>query len=176
MKTCHVMVGLPATGKSFLVKKLKESLDSVWIYSTDMFIEAVAKDHGLTYSEVFATSIKDAQDFNDEKVTLAFQMGIDIIWDQTNLGVKKRATIINKAKQYGYRVEAHCILPPEPNAIGLQLEWKRRLEGRPGKTIPTYVLENMVKNYHEASDEEGFDQVTYYNMWGEVLYKTQPLV
>lgn len=176
MKTAHILVGLPATGKSYLVDKIKGDLTSCWIYSTDMYIEAMAEDSGLTYDEVFESNIQDATRFNNEKVEFAAQMGIDVIWDQTNLGLRKRKKILDFFKGYGYRVECHGIRPPDPEKLGFQLEWRRRLDSREGKTIPLHVMSNMLQSYHEPSDEEGFDKVSYYNMWGDLLYTTEPLV
>lgn len=55
---CYVMVGLPATGKSTLIEGMYKP--DTWIYSTDMYIESMAEDNGITYNEAFESNIKAA--------------------------------------------------------------------------------------------------------------------
>ena len=52
------MVGLPATGKSTLIEGMYKP--DTWIYSTDMYIESMAEDNGITYNEAFESNIKAA--------------------------------------------------------------------------------------------------------------------
>ena len=164
---CTVMVGLPGTGKSTLIKDMYNP--DTWIYSTDMYIESMAEDNGITYNEAFESNIKAATEFNEEKLTTMMSLQKDIIWDQTNLGVKKRAKIINRMKKAGYQVRCVCIMPPEPAHISDQKDWKFRLEHRPGKNIPNHVLANMIESYVVPTIEEGFDMVSFYNMHGALL-------
>lgn len=160
---CKVMIGLPACGKSTIINKIKS--DDCWVYSTDMYIEEVAKDHGITYSEAFEANIKAATEFNDRHVKEAMKLGKPVLWDQTNLGAGKRRKIVNLAKENGYRVEAHVILKPKQTDVG---EWQRRLLSREGKNIPTNVLLNMIESFVMPSKDEGFDEIVQYNMYGEV--------
>lgn len=169
MKTCYVMVGLPATGKSTLVNKMREMDSDAFVYSTDNFIEDAAKHFGKTYNEMFEDNIKPATAAMEEMLTTAMKYNQDVIWDQTNTGVKKRTKIINRMKQAGYRVECHFICPPGASQISDQVEWKNRLNGRPGKTIPTNVIASMTENLVEPTLDEGFDEVVVYNMYGIVL-------
>lgn len=164
---CYVMVGLPATGKSTLIKGMYKP--DTWIYSTDMYIESMAEDNGITYNEAFESNIKAATEFNETKLNTMMGLQKDIIWDQTNLGVKKRKKIINRMKQAGYQVRCECIMPPEPAHISDQKDWKYRLENRPGKTIPNFVLTNMIETYTLPTIDEGFDMITFYNMHGALL-------
>ena len=164
MPTCTVFVGLPALGKSTFIEKLK-TVD-VWIYSTDMYIDAVAEDNGITYSEAFASNIDAATKFNEQKLKTMINLGRDVIWDQTNLGVGKRRKIVNRMRDAGYTVDCVCLLPPEAGWIDDQKEWKRRLDGREGKTIPTHVLANMLESFVVPTLDEGFDRVRYYSMYG----------
>lgn len=167
MPTCTVFVGLPALGKSTFIKKLKT--DDVWIYSTDMYIDAVAEDNGITYSEAFASNIDAATKFNEQKLKTMINLGRDIIWDQTNLGVGKRRKIINRMRAAGYTVNCVCLMPPEAGWIDDQKEWKRRLESRPGKIIPTHVLSNMLESFVVPTAAEGFDRIEYYSMYGMTI-------
>lgn len=164
---CYVMVGLPATGKSTRIKGMYTP--DTWIYSTDMYIESMAEDNGITYNEAFESNIKAATEFNEEKLKTMMDLQKDIIWDQTNLGVKKRKKIINRMKQAGYQVRCECIMPPEPSHISDMKDWKYRLENRPGKNIPNHIMANMIESYVIPTIDEGFDMITFYNMHGALL-------
>ena len=166
---CTVMVGLPALGKSTFIQKLKT--DDNWIYSTDMYIDAVAEDHGITYSEAFETNIQAATRFNEQKLESMVRLKKDIIFDQTNLGLGKRRKIINRMRQAGYTVNCICLLQPEAGWLDDQKVWQHRLNNRPGKVIPNHVIANMLESFVVPTIEEGFDSIKYYNMYGvEVIY------
>lgn len=167
MPTCTVFVGLPALGKSTIIKKMKN--EENWIYSTDMYIDAVAEDNSITYSEAFASNIDAATKFNEQKLKTMIGLGRDIIWDQTNLGKGKRRKIINRMRDAGYTVNCVCLVPPEAGHLDDQKEWKRRLESRPGKTIPIHVLSNMIENFSVPTSAEGFDNIEYRNMFGHLI-------
>lgn len=90
----------------------------------------------------------------------------NVVWDQTNLGAKKRSKIINRMKQAGYFVECECFLPPE--TVEDIAEWNRRLHSRQGKTIDEGVITNMVKTFVIPTIEEGFDSVVYWDIYGKL--------
>lgn len=162
---CYVMIGLPALGKSTLIEGMYKP--DTWIYSTDMYIESVAEDHGLTYADVFETNIQAATRFNEEKVESMMKLRKDIIWDQINLGVGKRHNIINRMKRAGYQVRGVCLMLPKTDED--MTEWNRRLVSRPGKTIPNHVIANMMESFVQPTVEEGFDMITFYDMYGGLL-------
>ena len=170
---CTVMVGLPATGKSTRVESQREIYDAidmdVFVYSTDRYIEDAARHFGKTYNEMFEDNFKGATASMEQLLSEAIEKGSDGIWDQTNLGVKKRKNIVNRMKQAGYQVRCECILPPEPSHISDMKDWKHRLENRPGKNIPNYVLTNMIESYVIPTIDEGFDTISFYNMHGALL-------
>lgn len=161
------MVGLPATGKSTLIKGMYKP--DTWIYSTDDYIESMAKMRGLTYNDVFEETIKEATQMCNGGLDRAIADGLDVIFDQTNLGVKKRKKIINRMKRAGYQVRCECIMPPEPAHISDQKDWKYRLENRPGKNIPNHIMANMIESYAIPTIDEGFDMISFYNMHGALL-------
>jgi predicted kinase len=168
---CTVMVGLPALGKSTFIASLKTNDN--WIYSTDMFIDAVAEDNGITYSEAFASNIQTATEFNEQKLQTMIRLQRDVIWDQTNLGIGKRRKIIDRMKQAGYAVNCICLLPPEPGHLDDQEVWSFRLNNRPGKVIPNHVIANMLETFVVPTIDEGFDNIHYYNMYGaEINYES----
>lgn len=163
--TCYVMIGLPAIGKSTFINRIRDA--DTWIYSTDMFIDAVAEDNGLTYAEAFESNIKAATEFNERKVETMMKLKKDIIWDQTNLGKAKRKKIIDRMKKAGYLLQAVYFTSPETDEE--IAEHKRRLNSRPGKIIPNHVLANMKESLVPPTIDEGFDVIQTYNMYGDLL-------
>lgn len=170
---CYVMVGLPGLGKSTAVERthviLGDNSENVFVYSTDAIIERIADQLGKSYDEVFSVHIKSAQIEADLDLARNIEEKMMVIWDQTNTTVKKRKRIIDKMKRAGYDVECVYIRAPEPGNIDDMKEWKRRLDSRPGKTIPENIMQNMIDSLVEPSIDEGFDRVVTYNIYGEKL-------
>ena len=164
---CTVMVGLPGLGKSTLIEGMYKP--DTFIYSTDSLLEEWAAEEGKTYNEVFSELIGDATGAMNSALDVAIRERLDVVWDQTNLGVGKRRKIINRMKQAGYQVRCDCIVPPEEGHFSDLKDWKYRLQNRPGKTIPNEVLSNMYKSFVMPTIEEGFDMITFYNMHGALL-------
>lgn len=164
---CTVMVGLPAMGKSTLVEGMYKP--DTFTYSTDNILERIADQLGKTYDDVFEKHIKSATGEAGINLAYAIKEHQDIIWDQTNLGVKKRKNIINRMKQAGYQIRCDCIVPFEDDYDDNKKVWAERLANRPGKTIPENVLYNMMDSYVRPTIEEGFDMITFYNMHGALL-------
>lgn len=166
---CTVMVGLPAMGKSTRVRDMSTIDPDVFVYSTDNILERIAKFLGKTYDEVFEKHIKSATAEADIDLAYAIKERQDIIWDQTNLGVKKRAKIINRMRQAGYQVRCEYIVPPASDYSGDKEDWAQRLANRPGKTIPQHILSNMIESFVMPTADEGFDMITFYDMHGALL-------
>ena len=164
---CTVMVGLPATGKSTRVRELIAMNPDAFVYSTDNLIEEWAKGQGWTYDFAFAKYIDKATSEMNRMLDTAIRERMDIIWDQTNLGAKKRAKIINRMRNAGYRVKSEVIRIPEGDS---QYEdWRHRLAGRAGKTIPDHVIESMMDSYVKPTVDEGFDSVHEFDMYGNLI-------
>lgn len=167
MKNAYIFVGLPATGKSTMIEKAMNIYNgNMFVYSTDNYIETIAKLNGSTYNDMFAATIKEATQMCDEGLEQAIADGLDIIWDQTNLGLKKRKSIIDKLKPKNYFLHAVAIEMPESGHFDAWNEYKFRLQNREGKNIPEHIINNMFRSYVLPTVEEGFDRVEIYNMWG----------
>lgn len=164
---CYVMVGLPASGKSTRVDEMAEMNPDVFVYSTDNIIERIAEQLGKIYDDVFEKHIKSAQTEADIWLAEAIKNRLDIVFDQTNLGAGKRKRIINRMKQAGYKIECECYLPPE--TVEDIAEWDRRLHNRPGKTISDHIIENMVKTFVVPTLDEGFDKITFIDIYGKIV-------
>lgn len=166
MPICTVMVGLPALGKSTRVRELTTMNPDAFVYSTDNLIEEWAKGQGWTYDFAFAKYIDKATSEMNLLLDTAIRERMDIIWDQTNLGSGKRSRIINRMRQNGYDVYCECVLPPEDGRIDDLREWQRRLDNRTGKTIPAHVFDNMCSTFVEPTLNEGFDDISFWDIRG----------
>lgn len=150
----HILVGLPGVGKSTLVRELRTL--STFVYSTDAKIEEIAQRNNKTYDEMFEQAISTAKKEMDYELRLAKKAEVDIIWDQTNLSSKKRKSIVQSLGSY------ICIC----HYVKMTNEevWKQRLNSRPGKTIPSNILQSMCSNLQEPTLAEGFQIIYTYDM------------
>lgn len=167
MPTVTVMVGLPGSGKSTCIQSVYAD-PNLFVYSTDHLLEVAAKELELTYNDVFDDLIKSVTRAADTSLAAAIKQNKDVVWDQTNCTVKKRATILRKFPA-SYLKLCVCFVPPQ-NAVEQQ-ELNRRLDNRPGKTIPAHITRNMASSFVMPTTEEGFDVVEYYNIFGQRLSK-----
>ena len=158
MPKCTILVGVPASGKStWWRNKYGEYPPSV--ASTDKIIEEVASSYGMTYDEGFKGLIQFAEIIMWRQITSCLMRGGDFIIDRTNLSVKSRKKFIDKLKLHRYNIE--CVVFPMPGTEKLSSdEWNRRLESRPGKNIPGYILSSMIEHYEPPTESEGFSKIT----------------
>lgn len=151
--TLWMLIGVPCAGKSTWVDyQLENCDDPPFIASTDSLIEHIAKQEGKTYNEVFKDNIKAVEKRMYAQVALATDLNECIIWDQTNLTRKSRAKKLIMIPDH-YAKIAVVFTSPESE------ELKRRLDSRPGKTIPPHIVESMIEMMEFPCVSEGFDQI-----------------
>ena len=149
MPKCTFLIGVPGSGKSTWFDKNQVGT----LISSDDIIESIASEYEMTYNECFQDLIKFAEKAMWRNLELCAEDQEDVVIDRTNLTVKSRKRFMNFLK--GYTFEAVVFPTPE------EMEWRRRLNSRPGKTIPADVLASMSKNFEPPSEAEGFSKVTY---------------
>ena len=151
MPKLYMLVGVPGSGKSTWVKNQEFWMKDYAYISTDMWVEMEAERRGVTYSEIFQEYMPKAVELMANQVELARDKGMDIIWDQTS------TTIATRAKKFRMLPEYYAIAVvfriPEPE------ELQRRLASRPGKVIPSEVLDDMIAKWQEPTLEEGFNEI-----------------
>ena len=163
-KIALIMVGLPGCGKSTFISSFdfmnlnikgltKGAEDYFMVLSTDDYIDAVAEAKGLTYSEAFKDNIKDAEVALKERLKIAVEQDYTIIWDQTNLRKKKRATIINSIPNDYHKVAIEFDVPFDI----ISERVKHRAE-QTGKHIGYNILKSMCDSREPVSADEGFDE------------------
>lgn len=158
MPTLYVLVGLPATGKSTWVLAREKY---AFVYSTDSYLESVADIEGKTYNEIFSPELmKKATKVNDSDLRKALEFQEDIIWDQTNLGVKKRRSILSRIPSYYKKVCVSFQMPESDEEKEIHLD---RLNSRPGKIIPLHIIDSMINSYSAPTLDEGFDEIVEIN-------------
>jgi predicted kinase len=150
MAKCYQLIGVPCAGKSTWIKNQNWVKDFV-VVSTDEFVEDYAKEVGSTYNDVFDDYMPTAVKLMADKVVRAREAGKDIIWDQTSVSIKSRKRKFNMLPDY----EHIAVVFPTPD----EHELSRRLDSRPGKTIPDFVMRSMVENFDVPTLDEGFSEI-----------------
>jgi predicted kinase len=149
MPKFYMLIGVPASGKSTW---RSQHAGNAVIVSTDDIIEQTATASGRTYNEVFKENIKFATQLAEQRMIEAFDANLDVIHDQTNLTPKSRNPKLALVPD-NYEKIAVVFLTPE------DAEWQRRLDSRPGKTIPQNILMGMRDSMVFPDPEEGFNRI-----------------
>jgi predicted kinase len=152
MPKCYQLIGVPAAGKSTWIKNQIWTL-GLTVVSTDAFVEDYARECGSTYTEVFDDYMPRAVELMANQVVFAREHGHTVIWDQTSTTVKSRARKFNMLPDYQHI--AIVFRTPELDVL------KERLANRPGKEVPWEVVQGMIDNWEEPTEEEGFTEIWY---------------
>jgi len=149
-KIFYMLVGLPGTGKSTYCQENKHRMYNCTIISSDDIMMDIACTYGFTYNQLFDDiSYSFCEKMMHKIAKLAIERGDNIIWDQTNLTIKSRTKKLVMVPKHYLKVAVVFNIPND---------WETRLN-RPGKTIPSKVLETMKKSYQMPTEAEGFDIV-----------------
>lgn len=148
-----MLSGIPTSGKSTFVKKLKETEEwgEAVVLSTDNYIEREAKALDKTYNEIFEDIIQEAQRALQQDLINAIKAGLNLIWDQTNLTIKTRKRKLKIIPKSYTRECAYFVIDLE--------EALKRNKTREGKFIPESVLKRMYSQFETPTTNEGFNDV-----------------
>ena len=149
---CWIMVGAPGCGKSTWVHK-NVFVAYTTVLSTDSLIEDYAFFHNKTYDQVFKSQIDEATKVFFGQLDYAVSRRKNIVVDRTNMSVKSRKKILDRIPEDYIKVAILVTCDDD-------VEVKRRLESRKGKSIPWHIVENMKKAFEEPTEAEGFSSVT----------------
>lgn len=166
MTILTMMVGLPASGKSywaekFMMEQTARSYGGYRLHSSDMILEEIAKDAGMTYDEVFKGNIKIADKLFWQELQASIDNQEKIIVDRTNLTAKSRKRIIDMAKPKDYLISAEVF---ETHFYD-NAKWKEFLLAREGKTIAPHIIGSMMFNYETPTYAEGIDSFMFHDKY-----------
>ena len=150
MSKCYQLIGVPGSGKSTWIRNQIWAL-GLTIVSTDTFVEAYAEQQGQTYNQVFEDFMPRAVDLMAQQVVFAREHGHSVIWDQTSTTVASRQKKFRMLPDY----EHIAVVFRTPDAP----EHARRLNSRPGKTIPDEIVQDMINRFEMPTEEEGFVEI-----------------
>ncbi len=156
MMNIYILVGPPAAGKSTWIEK--EFQGECFVVSSDKIIEEVAKGENKTYDEVFYYA-KAAESMMWTEFDEAVKTRHDpIVVDRTNMSVKSRRRFFERLRNFhrGHGYQIHAVVFPKPE----DAEHERRLNSRPGKTIPREVINSMLASFQMPTEAEGFASIT----------------
>lgn len=158
-KICYMLIGIPGSGKSSIAKEIKSQYPDVVIISSDIYIDNIALERGLSYSEVYRDTIEDAEKWASKQLENAIKNKKNIVWDQTNVFESARKKKISRMHQNKYDVIAMSL---ELSSEELRKRHnKRKADG--GKHISYKIIQNMVDNYVRPHYGEGFAEVYLIN-------------
>ncbi len=164
MSTLIVMVGLPGSGKdTWITNFLKtERGENFKVVGTDLVLEEIAAEKGLTYGDVFNDHIKEAEKIMNQRVQEYSKAGVDVIWNQTNLSAKKRKKILHIFNKYQNKFAVSIVIDKSVHLQRLEERSKRE-----NKTIPVNVILDMMDSRTEPSLDEGFNSIMVLDTSGE---------
>ena len=151
MPMLYVLVGVPGSGKTTWIGHQKFDWDKTVVVSTDNLVEQYARSVGQTYNEVFQGYMPTAVELMAEQARQAFKAGKDVVWDQTSTTVKTRARKLRMTPEH-YTKVAVVFDTPAP-------EQHVKMLDRPGKSIPSEVMNDMISKLVYPTLDEGFDRI-----------------
>jgi predicted kinase len=155
-----LMVGVPLSGKSTLIKKLAEHVDI--IISRDEII--LEKADGLGYSDAFhKVDQKAVSTILKYRIMDAAKTGGNVVIDMMNHRPKLRRAHLSKFDKY-----TKIALITDCPSLKVLLERNDNRNTEESKFIPIKVIEDTLKMYSSPTKEEGFDYIVYdkYNKKG----------
>ena len=155
MRKLYMLIGQPGSGKSSYLKdeNVKTSFLDAVVLSTDNYIEAIAKESGKSYNDVFKDNIKAAERFLQAELKRAIHEGKDIVWDQTNLNKNVRRKKMAQIPKHYQRIA--LAFETNPDILNKVNEERKEF----GRAIPDNVIKSMSESYERPDKSEGFESV-----------------
>lgn len=149
----YMIVGLPCSGKSTIVRQKLLNVPGIFVLSTDDFIEAFALSHGITYTEAFANHYGSATTQLMVQLRKAIEANASVVWDQTNLTAKQRKKKLGLLPSH-YAKYAIVTEDRDPDVL-----FDRMQTIRPDKVVPLNVMKKMASDFEMPTKEEGFNAI-----------------
>jgi len=150
-----ILVGPPLSGKSFFYKKFIKEVDSnVTLISRDQIVlDLHGKDD---YNTAFKTvDQKEVDNILVNKISTSAKKEKNAIIDMTHMTSKRRKYNLSFFDEKYYKLAV--IFPVLKDEEYISRDKKRTEEEN--KSIPMYVIKNMISSYQSVKKDEGFDRV-----------------
>lgn len=141
-----MLVGLPASGKTELSKKLKS--EGMEIVSSDSIREELYGDESIQgdSQEVF--------DLAHSRIIAALNNNKKVVLDATNLVAKNRKNFLRLIKEKVKRpIKKECII------IGTPIDICKQRQKMRARKVPDEVIDRMVKSFQFPYYNEGWDKI-----------------
>lgn len=150
MPTFIMMVGLPGSGKSTIVRDIKEKYPPVEVFSSDEYRQKLCGDENdQTKNElVFTTLYKDLID----AITLR---GANVIFDATNISRKDRKRALDKVRHLAIKKIAYFIDTDFRECIDRDASRER--------SVGPHVIEKFIRRFEFPQKFEGFDDIVIHS-------------
>ena len=146
----YIMIGLPGSGKDTLAKVMKKqnekmtSIETVILSSDDIRLELFGWEDQTHNNEVFQEMHKRCKKY--------LQEGKNVIYNATNLNIKKRKNLIDEMKKYATNINAVLCIA----TIGTLIE---RNFTRPERKLPEDKLFQLFKTMSIPMKYEGYNKI-----------------
>lgn len=141
-----MLIGLPASGKTELSKKLKS--EGMEIVSSDSIREELYGDESIQgdSQEVF--------DLAHSRIIAALNNNKKVVLDATNLVAKNRKNLLRLIKEKVKRpIKKACVI------IGVPIEVCKQRQKTRARKVPDEVIDRMVKSFQFPYYNEGWDAI-----------------
>jgi predicted kinase len=154
MPVVVILSGPSGSGKTTMRPQIMKLLGDTLILSTDDLIEGWAEEDGLSYDETLRLHGDRARVELFNQFEFALEVGVNIIWDQTNLTAEVRRKRLDSVPPQYSRIAIGFNSPTE---LLLKRVFDRRDET--AKVVPGHLVRSQISSYEPPHFDEGFDQV-----------------
>lgn len=151
MTTLYVLVGVPGSGKTTWIGHQSFDWDNTVVISTDRYVEQYAIAMNKTYSDVFKEYMPTAVDKMAQAAVEAFRDNKVVVWDQTSTSISTRAKKLRMTPKHYTKIAVVFETPRK--------DLHDKFLNRPGKEIPTEVIQDMISKFEYPTVNEGFDKI-----------------
>lgn len=149
--TFYMMVGVPGAGKSTTIKKIQEVNPTAVVVCPDEYRKELGGSYNYFKEEGKIWNQLAPKDTND-----ALKAGKDVIFDATNVALKRRKDVLKKVKVPSRNIAIVV-------EVTLETALKQNQLREEDKIVPEHVINNMFNSFAYPTETEGFAVVVNAN-------------
>ena len=142
------MVGVPGSGKSTIIEKLKKKYPNTDVVCPDEYRKAL----GGTYNH-FDNDSLIWNNLCPTDIRASLSNGRNVIFDATNVGVKRRKTVLKWVDTLDVDTMAVVV------QVSIETALRQNKLREKDKIVPDGVIQQMFANFVYPSKSEGFDVI-----------------